>query len=136
GPQGNGANCPPAEGLGPDHDFGNAPILVRRPDGKEVIVAGQKSGIGWAFDPDKKGAILWQYRAGKGGALGGLEFGSAVDNTQAYFAVSDTLGSAPGGLHAVKLNDGTRAWFTPPETPKCAGTPRCNNAILAAITVI
>src|SRR5258708_32400873 len=53
GPQGNGANCPPAESLGPDHDFGNAPILVKRPDGKEVVVAGQKSGIGWASDPDK-----------------------------------------------------------------------------------
>ena len=29
----NGANCPPAEDLGPDFDFGNAPILVKRPDG-------------------------------------------------------------------------------------------------------
>ena len=67
----NGANCPPAEDLGPDFDFGNAPILVKRPDGKDVIVAGQKSGVGWAFDPDKKGAVLWQYRAGKGSALGG-----------------------------------------------------------------
>ena len=137
GPQGNGANCPPAESLGPDHDFGNAPILVKRPDGKEVIVAGQKSGIGWAFDPDKRGAILWQYRAGKGGALGGLEFGSAVDNAQAYFAVSDTIGGgAPGGLHAVKLDDGTRAWYAAPETPKCGTARGCNNAILAAITVI
>jgi polyvinyl alcohol dehydrogenase (cytochrome) len=131
-----GANCPPAESLGPDHDFGNAPILVKRPDGKDVIVAGQKSGIGWAFDPDSKGKILWQYRAGKGSALGGLEFGSAVDNAQAYFAVSDTLTGAPGGLHAVKLNDGTRAWFTPPEPPKCGTARGCNNAILAAITVI
>ena len=93
GPQ-NGANCPPAEDLGPDFDFGNAPILVKRPDGKDVIVAGQKSGVGWAFDPDKKGAVLWQYRAGKGSALGGLEFGSAVDSTQAYFAVSDMLGGS------------------------------------------
>jgi polyvinyl alcohol dehydrogenase (cytochrome) len=132
-----GANCPSEETLGPDHDFGNAPILVKRPDGKDVIVAGQKSGIGWAFDPDNKGKVLWQYRAGKGGALGGLEFGSAVDNSQAYFAVSDTIGGgAPGGLHAVKLNDGTRAWFTPPETPKCGTARGCNNAILAAITVI
>jgi polyvinyl alcohol dehydrogenase (cytochrome) len=136
GPQSGAANCPPPEDLGPDFDFGNAPILVKRPDGKDVIVAGQKSGIGWAFDPDKRGAVLWQYRAGKGSALGGLEFGSAVDDTQAYFAVSDTLGSTPGGLHAVKLSTGERVWYTAPEAPKCGTGRGCNNAILAAITVI
>ena len=122
GPQ-NGANCPPAEDLGPDFDFGNAPILVKRPDGKDVIVAGQKSGVGWAFDPDKKGAVVWQYRAGKGSALGGLEFGSAVDPAQAYFAVSDMLGGTPGGLHAVKLSNGERAWIAP-EPPKCGDRTR------------
>ena len=99
-------------------------------------MAGQKSGVGWAFDPDNKGAVLWQYRAGKGSALGGLEFGSAVDSTQAYFAVSDMLGGTPGGLHAVKLSNGERAWYTAPETPKCGTGRGCNNAILAAITVI
>jgi polyvinyl alcohol dehydrogenase (cytochrome) len=131
------ANCPPPGELGPDFDFGNAPILVTRPDGKDLIVAGQKSGIGWAFDPDKQGAVLWQYRAGKGSALGGIEFGSAVDQEQAYFAVSDTLGSEqPGGLHAVELATGERKWFAPPPAPKCPAGRGCNSAILAAITVI
>jgi polyvinyl alcohol dehydrogenase (cytochrome) len=130
-----GANCPSAETLGPDHDFGNAPILARA-SGKDIIVAGQKSGIGWAFDPDNNGQILWQYRAGQGSALGGLEFGSAVDGEQAYFAVSDTLGSNPGGLHAVKLANGQRSWFTPPPPTKCAAGRGCNAAILAAITVV
>ena len=132
----NPANCPPASELGPDFDFGNAPILARTPDGRDVIVAGQKSGVGWAFDPDKRGAVLWQYRAGKGSALGGLEFGSAADGTQAYFAVSDTIGGTPGGLHAVKLANGERSWFTPPEPPRCPAGRGCNSAILAAITVI
>jgi len=130
-----GANCPPAETLGPDHDFGNAPILATA-NGKDIIVAGQKSGIGWAFDPDNKGKILWQYRAGQGSALGGLEFGSAVDREQAYFAVSDDLAATPGGLHAVKLATGERSWFTPPPPPKCAPGRGCNAAILAAITVV
>ncbi len=130
-----GANCPPAEELGPDHDFGNAPILARV-NNRDIIVAGQKSGIGWAFDPDNKGKILWQYRAGKGSALGGLEFGSAVDAEQAYFAVSDDLAATPGGLHAVKLATGQRSWFVPPPPPKCAPGRGCNGAILAAITVI
>ena len=136
--QAGAGNCPAAGELGPDHDFGNAPILVTRADGKDIIVAGQKSGIGWAFDPDKQGAILWQYQAGKGSALGGLEFGSAVDRENAYFAVSDTIGQPqPGGLHAVKLTNGQRSWFAPPPPTKCAaGSRGCNAAILAAITVI
>jgi polyvinyl alcohol dehydrogenase (cytochrome) len=144
----NGANCPSATevGLGPDFDFGSAPILTTLPSGKDVIVDGQKSGIGWAFDPDNRGAVLWQYRAGKGSALGGLEFGSAADSTQAYFAVSDTIGPPTiqfdqtlqaGGLHAVTLATGERAWFAAPPPPKCGAVGRgCNAAILAAITVI
>jgi polyvinyl alcohol dehydrogenase (cytochrome) len=135
GPGGSGANCPEGDQLGPDFDFGNAPILASA-NGKDIIVAGQKSGVGWAFDPDNQGKVLWQYRAGKGSALGGLEFGSAVDADQAYFAVSDTLGPAPGGLHAVKLSNGERSWFTPPPAPKCPAGRGCNSAILAAISVI
>ncbi|HZP49075.1 MAG TPA: PQQ-binding-like beta-propeller repeat protein [Vicinamibacterales bacterium] len=130
-----GANCPAEADLGPDHDFGNAPILASA-NGKDIIVAGQKSGIGWAFDPDNQGRILWQYRAGQGSALGGLEFGSAADREQAYFAVSDTFTDKPGGLHAVKLTTGERAWYTPPPAPVCAAGRGCNAAILAAITVI
>ena len=130
-----GANCPSEDQLGPDYDFGNAPILAKA-NGRDIIVAGQKSGVGWAFDPDNRGKVLWQYRAGKGSALGGLEFGSAVDTDQAYFAVSDTLGPNPGGLHAVKLATGERSWFTAPPAPKCAPGRGCNAAILAAITVI
>ena len=50
-----------------------------RVGGRDLIVIGQKSGVGWALDPDKQGAVVWQYRAGKGSALGGIECGSAVD---------------------------------------------------------
>jgi polyvinyl alcohol dehydrogenase (cytochrome) len=132
-----GANCPSEADLGPDFDFGQSPMLVTLAGGRDILVAGQKSGLGWAFDPDKRGAILWQYRAGKGSALGGLEWGSAADADSAYFAVSDVIGSTqPGGLHAVKLADGARAWMTPPPPPMCGTARGCNAAILAAITVI
>jgi polyvinyl alcohol dehydrogenase (cytochrome) len=133
--QPNPANCP-AE-VGPDFDFGSSPILAKLPNGADIIVAGQKSGVGWAFDPDKRGAVKWQYRAGKGSALGGMEFGSAVDGDQAYFAVADGNSAQPGGLHAVKLATGERAWYTPAPAPVCGMPGRgCNAAILAAITVI
>jgi polyvinyl alcohol dehydrogenase (cytochrome) len=135
-PRSPGPNCPPAADLGPDFDFGQPAMLVTV-GGRDLLVAGQKSGLGWAFDPDKNGAIVWQYRAGKGSALGGLEFGSAVDADHAYFPVSDTIGSdKPGGLHAVKLATGQPAWVSSPPTPKCPAGRGCNAAILAAITVI
>lgn len=129
-----GPNCPQTNG--PDFDFGNPPILARLPNGRDAIVVGQKSGIGWAFDPDKQGEVIWQYRAGRGGALGGVEWGSAVDTQHAYFAVSDVTTPEPGGLHAVNLDTGQRAWYTPPEAPKCQGTGRgCSNALSAPVTV-
>jgi len=131
---GTNPNC--ADQSGPDYDFGNSPILTRLPRGRRAIVIGQKSGIGWALDPDKRGEVIWQYRAGVGGALGGIEWGSAVDAEQAYFAVSDILTPAPGGLHAVNLQTGERAWYSPPLPPSCAAGPRCNAAQAAAISVI
>ena len=129
-----GANCP--QTVGPDFDFGNAPILAKLPNGKEAIVIGQKSGVGWAFDPDNKGAVMWQYKAGRGSALGGMEWGSAVDNERAYFAIADNGAPQTAGLHAVRLDNGERLWYTPPVAPKCGSGRGCTGAVSAAITVI
>ena len=126
--------CP--EENGPDFDFGNAPILAKLPSGKDVIVIGQKSGVGWALDPDKEGAVIWQYRAGRGSALGGMEWGSAVDDQNAYFPVSDISLPNPGGLHAVQLATGERVWYAPPPPPICGSGRGCNGAQTAAVTVI
>ena len=128
------ANC--GERPGPDFDFGSSPALTRLPDGRDVIVIGNKSGIGYAMDPDKQGAMLWEYRAGKGSALGGIEWGAAVDGQQAYFPVADGNSPTPGGLHAVALATGARAWFVPPSPVKCRPGRGCNGAQSAAITVI
>jgi polyvinyl alcohol dehydrogenase (cytochrome) len=127
-------NCPDTNG--PDVDFGSAPILATLADGRDLIVIGQKSGIGWAFDPDKQGDVVWQYRAGEGGALGGIEWGSAVDGTHAYFAVSDITRPKPGGLHAVTLATGERVWMAAPPPAKCGSGRGCNAAQSAALTVI
>src|SRR5215831_6528814 len=56
------ANC--GDKQGPDFDFGSSPALTQLPNGKDVLVIGNKSGIGYAMDPDKRGEIVWQYRAG------------------------------------------------------------------------
>jgi polyvinyl alcohol dehydrogenase (cytochrome) len=126
-------NCP--EAPGPDVDFGSPPMLARV-NGRDVIVIGQKSGVGYAMDPDRKGEVLWQYRAGKGGTLGGMEWGGAVDGGLAYFAVSDIQQPEPGGLHAVDIATGRRAWFAAPASPVCGSGTGCNAAQSAAITVI
>jgi polyvinyl alcohol dehydrogenase (cytochrome) len=131
-----GPNCPPASDLGPDFDIGNAPMLVTI-GGRDLIVLGQKSGIGWALDPDKQGDVVWQYRAGRGSALGGMEWGSAADAERVYFPVADGNGPQAGELHAVRLDNGQRVWVAPPPPLKCGTRGRgCTPGILAAITVI
>jgi polyvinyl alcohol dehydrogenase (cytochrome) len=127
-------NCPDTNG--PDLDFGSPPMLARTPAGRDLLVIGQKSGVGFALDPDKMGEVVWEYRAGRGGVLGGIEWGSAVDGERAYFAVSDILSPQPGGLHAVTLATGQRAWFAPPRPPVCGSGRGCNAAQSAAVTVI
>ena len=137
---GRSETCPDPQG--PDFDFGNSPVLRTLPDGRSVIAIGQKSGIGWGLDPDNKGAILWQHRVGKGSTSGGIQWGSAADDQQAYFANADSrYGPAEaGGLAAVRLDTGERVWFARPPalaTPcTSADDRRCVQAQSAAVTVI
>jgi polyvinyl alcohol dehydrogenase (cytochrome) len=133
-PKGGNPNCP--ETNGPDFDFGSPPILVTTSARRDVIVIGQKSGLGYAMDPDREGAILWQYRAGQGGVLGGIEWGAAADEEKVYFAVSDITQPRPGGLHAVSLTTGEPVWVAQPPPPTCAAGRGCSAAQSAAITAI
>jgi polyvinyl alcohol dehydrogenase (cytochrome) len=147
-------NCP--QPAGPDHDFGSSPILVTLANGKRALVAGQKSGMVHAVDPDQQGEVLWQTRVGEGGMLGGVQWGSAVDDRNIYVALSDLkttfvtkagpntqpslMGGlvdidpkAGGGLFALRLSDGKRVWATP--HPGCS-KPACSPAQSAAVTMI
>ncbi len=93
---GNEDNC--TDPKGPDYDFGQGPMLFKTPEGcgkpRELIGAGQKSGIFWALNPDD-GALVWQTQVGPGGTLGGLQWGSATDGTRIYTAVSNAGGDGP-----------------------------------------
>lgn len=147
-------NCPASKG--PDFDFGSSAILVNLPNGRRALVAGQKSGVVSAVDPDHGGALLWQRRVGHGGTLGGVQWGSAADSNNVYVAVSDVVrraapaGSAAGrasvfgvpyeldpkvggGIFALRLETGEVAWHTP--HPGC-GKPGCSPAQSAAVTAI
>ncbi|HXQ26129.1 MAG TPA: PQQ-binding-like beta-propeller repeat protein [Candidatus Acidoferrales bacterium] len=148
------ANCP--ESKGPDFDFGSSPILVNLANGRRALIAGAKSGIVYAVDADRDGALLWQKRVGHGGTLGGVQWGSAADAKNVYVALSDVerrpspAGSPAGqdsvfgvkyeldpktggGLFALKLDTGETAWHTP--HPDC-DRPGCSPAQSAAVTAI
>jgi len=138
-------NC--ADSNGPDFDFGASPILVTLASGRRVLVAGQKSGIVHALDPDKNGEVLWQTRVGRGGTMGGVQWGSAVDQSNIYVALSDigrimltysnSTDADPkqgGGMFALRLEDGDRVWYTPP--PGCGTRTRCSPAQSAAVSAL
>ena len=48
--------------------FLSSPILRTLGNGRQVLLAGQKSGIVYALDPDHGGDVLWQKRIGDSGA--------------------------------------------------------------------
>ena len=71
------ANCPAEDG--PDYDFAASPILAALEDGREFVVAGQKSGHVAGIDPEN-GQTLWKTPVGRGGIQGGILFGMAADS--------------------------------------------------------
>jgi polyvinyl alcohol dehydrogenase (cytochrome) len=131
-------NCP--KEAGPDFDFGSSPILRKLPNGKEALLAGQKSGILFALDPDNQGKKIWEIKLGGGTALGGIEWGFTADATTVYVPMADPFGppdQRKPGLTAVKIATGEKLWHTPAPAAKCAwGTQRCTNAQSAAATLI
>jgi polyvinyl alcohol dehydrogenase (cytochrome) len=139
----NQSTCP--EKPGPDADFAASPILHTMADGRRVLLAGQKSGILHALDPDRDGKVMWQTKLGKGGVFGGIQWGPAADGDTAYAAISDLgLIAAPegvipdpkmgGGLHAVQIATGEKLWSVMPAGP--CEKHRCSPAQSAAITAI
>jgi polyvinyl alcohol dehydrogenase (cytochrome) len=136
GCQSGNANCP--DKVGPDYDFGASPILRSVSGQRDILVAGQKSGVAFGLDPDREGAVVWQFRAGQGGPLGGIEWGIAADAERVYVPVSDVLRPAAeaGGLFALRLADGTKVWSTPAPALACTEGRGCTGAQSAAISVI
>ena len=128
-------NCPLKQG--PDFDFGTSPLIARTSQGRELLVVPQKSGMVYALDPDKDGAIVWEYRFGEGSALG-AQWGAAADERNVYVGVGGSLSAAPGGMHAIDLESGKRVWFSPPQPKLCTGgtEERCYASQGGAVTVI
>ncbi|MCG8442968.1 MAG: PQQ-binding-like beta-propeller repeat protein, partial [Caulobacterales bacterium] len=136
---GDGPNCP--EENGPDLDFGAPPMLLTLPDGRDILVAGQKSADIYALDPDDGGALIWRRKIGRGGFAGGVHWGLAA-NAEAVFAPNaDTTfidrfdGEPKPGLFALDPATGETLWFAPaPDTCADADKPACDPGLSAAVT--
>jgi polyvinyl alcohol dehydrogenase (cytochrome) len=136
-----------------DFDFGSSAVLVNA-DGRDLILAGQKSGVVFALDPDKQGAEVWQVRVGKGGVNGGVQWGMASDGQKVYVANSDVGRSEAanpdpndprpvpfdpkqgGGLTALRVSDGRKEWYTAPIACPPNAKPGCSPAQSSAVTAM
>lgn len=132
------ANCP--EEVGPDFALGASPILHTGKDGRQLLLAGQKSGILWALDPADNGKIVWKAHLSQGSELGGIQFGPAADEDKVYVAVSDVIAppeTAKPGLTALNIHDGSVVWETPSPRNECRwSNVFCSPAMSQAVTVI
>jgi polyvinyl alcohol dehydrogenase (cytochrome) len=139
-------NCP--KDIGPDFDFGSSTVLETAANGKQVLLAGQKAGAVYAFDPDDNGKILWKAQLGVGGAYGGIEHGIAAEGDKVYVPISDVMATVAvdpaqlvphkaGGLSALNILTGRAIWHTPAPKPVCSwGQESCFAAQAASIAVI
>jgi polyvinyl alcohol dehydrogenase (cytochrome) len=132
-------NCPDAGGQ--DSDFGASPILLSRSGGRRILLVAQKSGAVYGIDPDQEGKPLWKAQLGKGGMLGGVEWGPATDGKRLYVAISDESFTAQGldpakggGLYALSLDTGKQVWMAEPSP--CDSRQPCSPAQTSAVTAI
>jgi polyvinyl alcohol dehydrogenase (cytochrome) len=131
-----GVICPMP--TGPDYDFGGSgPNLVGN-----VVGFGQKSGRFWALNAGD-GTTLWMTQVGPGGALGGIQWGTAADGTRIYVPISNA-GKVPytlaphgatitwGSWAALNPSTGQILWQTADPTPGAfdPGAPSAANGVV------
>jgi polyvinyl alcohol dehydrogenase (cytochrome) len=120
-------------------DFGSSPILRTLANGKQIVLAAQRSGIVYALDPDH-GDVLWQIKAGDATVPSGIEWGPAADHRSLYVALSGLVAepdNTSGGLEAIDMKTGVRRWYSSAPAPACTwGAEACAHAQSQAVTVI
>jgi polyvinyl alcohol dehydrogenase (cytochrome) len=141
------ANCPDEDG--PDVDFGAATILATDSNGRDYVLAGQKSGDVWALNPDS-GEVIWTRKLGRGGLVGGVHFGMALAGDRLFVPINDsevgintlsgeqaTSSKWPGeprpGLYALDIRSGEVLWSWNAEDI-CDGREFCKAGNAPAIT--
>jgi polyvinyl alcohol dehydrogenase (cytochrome) len=141
-------NCP--QPFGDDADLISSPNLFTSGTGlrrQDVVGSGQKAGIYWAFDRDT-GKELWHTKVGPGSVLGGIEWGTAVDDQHVYAPIGNPFGlpyAAPDGTAlsggswaALDRGTGKILWQTAAPTPApnaALGSPAVANGVVFASTI-
>ncbi len=125
-----GEQCP--EHVGPDWDFANSPILKTLPGGKRILIAAHKGGGVIAVDPDRKGALVWKADLAERApsAAGQIMWGGAADDRNVYYPLQT------GGVAALRLSDGTKAWCTRLDPAPAEPGRRPRRGQVAAVTAI
>ena len=110
-----GPNCP--ENPGPDFDFGASVIITKDKSGKDILLAGQKSGDVWALDPDKSGKVIWNERLSGGTPVGGIHWGMTVVGDKVFAPIADPEWSMTqweyeplAGMVALDVSTGKTVW--------------------------
>jgi polyvinyl alcohol dehydrogenase (cytochrome) len=121
-----------------DVDFGASFMLARLRSGRELVLAGQKSGTVWAMEP-ATGQVVWRTDIGTGAPNGGIHWGIAFLDDTVIVPVAAIGRRLPGGppidpklkpgLYGLDANTGAIKWQHSVE-PDCAGergkrAPRC-----------
>lgn len=137
----NHPSCPLERG--PDHDVSASPMLIDLGEGRDILIAGSKSGEVVGLDPDS-GEILWRRKVGRGGVQGGVHFGMSAEGRVVYVAINDLRKQANGtvapdygfpGVHALDAATGAVLWQAiAPD--RCNGRQFCDPGISSAITAI
>ncbi|MEZ5937306.1 MAG: PQQ-binding-like beta-propeller repeat protein [Hyphomonadaceae bacterium] len=120
-----GPNCPwhfDENAPGRDFDFGAGAIITKGKGGKDVVLAGQKSGHVWALDADT-GEVVWSDRIGEGSPLGGVHWGIATDGKRLIVPIADSIPMGPKpvpGVYAYDIKTGKQVWSYEAK-PDCDG---------------
>jgi polyvinyl alcohol dehydrogenase (cytochrome) len=119
--------------------FSSQALLHQRPNGKGIVIAGQKWGYVYGLDADD-GTLLWREKIAEGGDLGGVQYGFSADPKTAYISISDVTAdppAKPGGLVALDIETGQTRWRAAPQEPVCSwGRLGCSSAQASATTTI
>ena len=132
-------NCP--EENGPDLDYSASSISIDL-GFRDILVAGQKSGVVYGLDPDN-GEILWSNALSGGGTQGGVHFGMASEGKTVYVPLHDMEQTNDGkiyedlkpGVHSVDAKTGELLW-SKINPNNCGDIKFCDPGVSAALTAI
>ena len=137
-------NCPPEQG--PDYDQASSPLLIKRPDAGDIIVAGNKNGSVVAYDAATGENRYWAIKVGRGSIQGGVHFGMAAEGSRVYVPINDMNDTRNGdlldptlarpGVHAVNAEDGAVLWSHVQENLCGDQRPLCDPGVSAPLTAL